>query len=116
MRKPLIIATAAAVALLAGCQAKQSTNPVATKEMAQAQAIVQACAAKANFLTHDGRTAFLHCVAPPGQGAAVQTCIQGFVAKDGLLTHSQRERFKADLATCIVPKTSTVTTKKGKHS
>lgn len=108
-----------AVATLLGaaaCNKHASANPQVTKEEAQAQAVVQACAAKANFLSADGRKAFYKCVAPPGQSAAFQSCATTALAHDGVLTKSARDQFKVDLAKCIVPKpTPTATTKpKGK--
>lgn len=102
MRK--IVLAAVAVIALAGCQSKHhvTPSPSASADLAQAQKIVQNCAAHANFLTKPGRKAFYACIAPPGKEAAVQACAGQAFARDGALTHTARVRFENDLARCIV--------------
>lgn len=104
---------AAALLLVLGATAchgstKLAANPGASSALnadeARAQAIVQKCAAHANFLTKPGRKAFYGCVAPKGESAAVQTCTTTALARDGVLTKAARQKFEADVASCIVPK------------
>lgn len=113
MRKVLVAAGLVLVAT--ACNSKAAHNPNVTSEEAKAQALVQQCAAHANFLTHDGRLAFVHCVAPQGSSTQVQSCATAALAKDGVLTKSQRVTFYGDVAKCIVPSSSPspVQTKKG---
>lgn len=114
MKRTAVAAMAVATLLGAGaCNKSASANPQVSKEEAQAQAIVQKCAATANFLTSNGRKAFYACVAPPGQTAAVQSCATKALAKDGVLTHRARQRFEGDLATCIIPSPAPTAVPKG---
>lgn len=110
-------AVAAATLLGAGACKSHTANPQAqaqvSNEEKQAQALIQSCAVKANFLTKTGRQAFYKCVAPPGQEEALQACATRYLAKDGVLTKAARQRFEADLATCIVPSPSATPSHKG---
>lgn len=101
--KTAVISAAIIVAAATGCQSHHaSSNPTVSANEAKAQKIVQACAAKANFITANGRKAFYACIAPPGKEAAVQACAGKAFARDGVLTKAARQKFENDLAGCII--------------
>lgn len=105
MKKALTVATLLLAAT--ACNKAAAHNAAVNTDEAKAQAIVQKCAASANFLTKPGRKAFYACVAPPGEAAAVQACATKALAKDGVLTKAARQRFEGDVSLCIIPTTPT---------
>lgn len=111
--KRIAVAVMTAATLLGAVACNKAASPQVNKEEAQAQAAVQACAAKANFITKAGRTAFYGCLSQGRDKAAVQACATRALAKDGVLTKAARQRFEADLASCLIVSPSASPTGKG---
>lgn len=105
-RIPAAVAVVAVVGLGA-CGGRAAvhvaTDPQVRASEARAQKIIQTCAVKSNFLTHSGRQRFVACIAPPGRKVQVEQCVTKKFASDGVITHRQRQRLEADIATCIQP-------------
>jgi hypothetical protein len=100
--KKFAIGGLAALAL-AGCGSTAvATNPVAKKDAAAAQSIVQGCVSHGNFLTHNGRVSIMHCLLPGGktQQAKAQACVDRAFTH-GVLTKGQRQRTEAAITDCV---------------
>lgn len=111
MKKSIAVVAAFAALGAAGCTkgAQVQSSAATQRNEAAAQAVVQKCAAKSNFITKPGRKAFIACIAPPGEETKVQACASKALAKDGVLTKAARKRFEGDLSVCILPSTPTHT-------
>ena len=95
------------VTLLAACGGttalKLSTDPQVRAQEVKAQALVQSCVRKSNFLTHTGRVAFVKCVAPNGSTQQVETCVQRQLTHGNLLTKNGRSAVEQRIITnCLV--------------
>jgi predicted small lipoprotein YifL len=107
LKKVAVVLTALPLAL-AACGgtgavklAKDSKDPAVQKREKEAQAIVQGCIAKGNFLSHAGRQKILACIAPPGHKAEFEACAQKVVAHGHFLTHSGRKKTTLGVADCL---------------
>lgn len=97
----LVVVTGAIA--LAGCGNSAAVSSVATNpQTVKAEAIVRVCVARSNFLTKNGRKAFVSCIAPPGKEVAVEKCFTRKLSADGFLTHKDRARLEQDVAGCLV--------------
>lgn len=106
-RKAALAALAVVPLILVGCN--KTTTPhqppaAVTQNEAKAQAIVQNCATKANFLTSAGRHNFVTCIAPPGKEAQTQKCVLAGITKYGVLTKAARKNSENAAANCVVSK------------
>lgn len=108
MRNTLVgIAISAAVMALVACGGKTTlqlaTNPQVRAQEIKAQALVQSCVKKTNFITHAGRLGFVKCVAPNGSTQQVETCVQSQLTHGNLLTKGGRTVIEQRIITkCLV--------------
>jgi hypothetical protein len=93
-----LVVLALGLAACGGSTMKLSKDP----QVRKAQQIVQSCLSKTGVITKGQRQAFLSCVAPKGDKAKVETCIQNTLAHGSYLTKGQRLATEEKVVTCVV--------------
>lgn len=98
---PIVVALAFAFAGCGSHGANVASNPQAKQAATSAEALLQGCLHKGNLITSKGRNAVVRCIAPPGQQAALESCISNAASKDHFFTKKQRIRLGEDTLACI---------------